>query len=177
MWRVMCAVTLVVGCQHVEPEAQKKAEPPPPVTTPADAPTVAMVSDAAALPSDAAATPADAGVDAAPSAGSTKLAEDKGEGACKRDADCELSVWQPGCCTSACTGYAISKQALAARKAKEKCPPKGTQGAVDDTGLAKPCPPPSPCPPLDFLPEKAVCKKGTCTAVGTTVKRLPGEDQ
>ena len=156
MWRVICAVALVVGCQHAEPEARRKAEPPPPAVMPADATTV-VSADASASPSDAA-TPMDAGVDAAPSASSTKVVERKGEGTCKSDAECGLSTWQEGCCLSTCTGYAINKKLLAARIAKENCPSKEKHV----------CPPPAPCPLPDFFPDKAVCKSGTCTAVGHT---------
>jgi len=156
MWRVTCAVALLVGCQNSQPAAEKKATPPA-VVAPAD---VAPVSIDAAPPVDAAApvdaAPADAGVDAATAP--KKLVERKGEGACKVDADCELSAWQEGCCTAKCEGYAISSQLLAKRKAKENC--AGMEKHV--------CPPPSPCPLPDFLPEKAICKRGICTAVGSS---------
>lgn len=153
MWRATCAVAILVGCQNSQPVAEKKTTPPP-VVAPAD---VAPVMIDAAAPIDAPA-PADAGVDAPTPA--KKVVERKGEGACKVDADCEVSVWQKGCCTSACTGYAISKKLLASRKAEDNCEAKKVE-----------CPPPAPCPLPTFLAETAICKRGTCTAVGSTVSK------
>jgi len=154
MWRAVFAVALMIGCNEQRPP-DKPATPPQP-TAPGSA-AVAVVADAAVLVD--AAAPADAAV--APDARVAGKVERKGEGSCKADADCELSSWQEGCCTASCAGYAISKQLLAKRVAKENCPPRGTNV----------CPPPSPCPLPDFLPEQAVCRKGTCTALGSAVAK------
>ena len=127
----------MLGCQNKQPQS-----PPPPSPPVAATPPVVV-------------TPPDAAVVAkAP----VKVIEQKGQGACAADADCELSSWQPGCCTSACEEYAIAKKDLAAKKAKEKC--------NDD----EPCPPPSPCPEPTWMADSAVCRQGTCTAVGHAVE-------
>jgi hypothetical protein len=120
---------------------------PPPTPTPPPPP---LLADAGAV---ADASVPDAPPDAAlPRIHKWVIDEAPGEGRCKVDADCELSSWQPGCCTGTCTEYAISKRELAARKKTERCK------------RATPCPPPAPCPRPTHMPIDAFCKEGACWA-------------
>jgi hypothetical protein len=164
MWRVALAAFVLIGCQNKPTETQSSS-PAQVTASPAEAAVEVVASDAAlaidAAPSIDAAAERDAAVPA--DAIKTTTVDHEGQGICKTDADCELSSWQPGCCTSACGAYAISKKLLAEKKAQETCPPKGTQL----------CPPPSPCPPLVWMADKAVCKKGRCVAVGHALDGRP----
>jgi hypothetical protein len=162
MWRVALAAFVLIGCQNKPTETQSSS--PAQVTASPAVAAVEVVASDAALAIDAAPS-IDAERDAAVPADAIKTTtvDHEGQGICKTDADCELSSWQPGCCTSACGAYAISKKLLAEKKAQETCPPKGTQL----------CPPPSPCPPLVWMADKAVCKKGRCVAVGHAVDGRP----
>jgi hypothetical protein len=162
MWRVALAAFVLIGCQNKPTETQSSSRAQV-TASPAEAAVEVVASDAA-LAIDAAPS-IDAERDAAVPADAIKTTtvDHEGQGICKTDADCELSSWQPGCCTSACGAYAISKKLLAEKKAQETCPPKGTQL----------CPPPSPCPPLVWMADKAVCKKGRCVAVGHALDGRP----
>jgi hypothetical protein len=162
MWRVALAAFVLIGCQNKPTETQSSSRAQV-TASPAEAAVEVVASDAA-LAIDAAPS-IDAERDAAVPADAIKTTtvDHEGQGICKTDADCELSSWQPGCCTSACGAYATSKKLLAEKKAQETCPPKGTQL----------CPPPSPCPPLVWMADKAVCKKGRCVAVGHALDGRP----
>lgn len=154
--RITTALLFAIGCA--------KAPPAPPPTSP---PTPAIQATDAAIvappdaPPDA---PADAAVDAASAPVQPQIVEAKGDGACKVDADCELSSWQPGCsCTGTCGSYPISVAEIAMRERKEHCPKVRTT----------PCPPPSPCPLPTHRAIDAFCKNHVCWAHYTVLPPRP----
>jgi hypothetical protein len=87
---------------------------------------------------------------------------ENGVGACRVDADCELSSFQEGCCTQACEPTAKNKADLARARAGEDC--------AEQKKKHPSCPPPSPCPARTYQSVAAVCCEGQCK---TARRRVP----
>jgi hypothetical protein len=105
---------------------------------------------------------------AAPSADPARCAKldtdelPRGVGTCSVDADCELSSYQPGCCTQACAPSAKGKTYLAHERRAEDCAAQKKREPL--------CPPPAACAPRTYEPIAAVCCAGTCA---TARRALP----
>jgi hypothetical protein len=80
-----------------------------------------------------------------------------GTGACRVDADCQLSSYQPGCCTQACAPSAKGRADVLRAQKAEDC-------VAMNKGPAH-CPAPAACQPSAFDATAAVCCKGACTTV------------
>ncbi|HEX7602367.1 MAG TPA: hypothetical protein VF316_12215 [Polyangiaceae bacterium] len=118
------------------------------------------VATAATSASPAASSAVDAGPSQCEKAHTDELVD--GVGACTADADCELSSYQQGCCTQACSPSAKNKADVARARNAENCAEVRKRQPV--------CPPPAPCRTAAWVATAAVCCAGTCMTARRAVR-------